>query len=116
MLPWQPKHHTISDFTKMAYIAKGIFKANYLLPARQNMNNFKHILHNIRLQYKHKIIVFKIPDYSYHGNRNCQNTVYSVAKKYYKNEICPRKNVKLTLFRLAFVIQVLLITLNTRPV
>ena len=23
----------------------GIFKANYLLPARQNMNNFKHILH-----------------------------------------------------------------------
>ena len=37
---------------------KGIFKANYLLPARQNMNNFKHILHKIHLQYKHKIIVF----------------------------------------------------------
>ena len=62
---------------------KGIFKANYLLPARQNMNNFKHILHNINLQYKHKIIVFKIPDNSYHGNRNCQKRVYSVAKKYY---------------------------------
>ena len=38
---------------------KGIFKANYLLPARQNMNNFKHILHNIHLQYKHKIKVLK---------------------------------------------------------
>ena len=63
---------------------KGIFKVNYLLPARQNMNNLKHILHNIHLQYKHKIIVFKIPDYSYHGNRNCQKLFYSVAKKYYK--------------------------------
>ena len=38
---------------------KGIFKVNYLLPAGQNMNNFKHILHNIHLQYKHKIIVLK---------------------------------------------------------
>ena len=38
---------------------KGIFKVNHLLPARQNMNNFKHILHNIHLQYKHKIIVLK---------------------------------------------------------
>ena len=52
---------------------KGIFKANYLLPARQNMNNFKHILHNIHLQYKHKIIVFKIPDYSYHAIRIAKN-------------------------------------------
>ena len=33
-----------------------------------------------------------------------------------KNEVCPRKNVKFTLFRLAFVIQVLLITLTTRSV
>ena len=37
---------------------KAIFKANYLLPARQNMNDFKHVLHNIHLKYKHKIIVF----------------------------------------------------------
>ena len=63
---------------------KGIFKATYLLPARQNMNNFKHILHNIHLQYKHKIIVFKIPGNIYHGNRNCQKRFYSVAKKYYE--------------------------------
>ena len=38
----------------------GIFISTYLLPARQNMNNFKHVLHNIHMQYKHKIIVFKI--------------------------------------------------------
>ena len=63
---------------------KGIFKAHHLLPARQNMNNFKHNLHNIHLQYKHKIIVFKIPGYSYHGNRNRQKRFYSVAKKYYE--------------------------------
>ena len=70
---------------KLAYSTKRAYsKANYLLPARQNMNNFKHILHNIHLQYKHKIIVFKIPDYSYHGNRNYQKRFYSVAKKYYE--------------------------------
>ena len=63
---------------------KGHIQSNYLLPARQNINNFKHILHNIHLQYKHKIIVFKIPDYSYHGNKNCQKPFYSVAKKYYE--------------------------------
>ena len=80
------------------------------------MNNFKHILHNIHLQYKHKIIVFKILDYSYHDNRNCQKPVYFIAKKITKNGICPGKNVKLTLFRLAFVKQVLLITLVTRSV
>ena len=34
MLPWQPKHHTISDFEKNGiFYQKGIFKANYLLPA-----------------------------------------------------------------------------------
>ena len=66
------------------FYEKGILKANYLLPVRQNMNNFKHILHNIHLQYKHEIIVFKIPDYSYHGNRNCQKRFNSVAKKYYE--------------------------------
>ena len=76
---------------------KSIFKVNYLLQARQKMNNFKHILHNIHLQYKQKIIVFKIPDYSYHGNMNCQKPFYSVAKKYYENEVCPRKIVKFTL-------------------
>ena len=60
MLPWKPKHHTISDFTKNGIFNEtGIFKANYLLPARQYMHNFKHILPNIHLQYKHKIIVFK---------------------------------------------------------
>ena len=63
---------------------KGMLKANYLLPARQNMNNFKHILHNIHLQYKHKIIVFKIPDYSYHGNRNCQKRFNSEAEEYFE--------------------------------
>ena len=63
---------------------KGIFKANYLLPAQHNMNKFKHILHNIHLQYKHKIIVFKIPDYSYHGNRKCQKRFNSVTKKAYE--------------------------------
>ena len=45
------------------------------------MNNFKHILHNIHLQYKHKITVFKIPDYSYHGNGNCQETVLLCSKE-----------------------------------
>ena len=70
---------------------KGIFKATYLLPAQQHMNNFKHILHNIHMQYKHKIIVFKIPDNSYHGNRNCQKWVYPIAKNVTKNEFCPRK-------------------------
>ena len=54
MLPWQPKHHTISDFTK-----NGIFDANYLLPAGQNMNNFQHILHNLYLLYKYTNNSFK---------------------------------------------------------
>ena len=63
---------------------KGIFKANYLLPTRQNMNNFNNIFYNIHLQYKHKIIVFKIPDYSYNGNKNCQKRFYTVVKKYYE--------------------------------
>ena len=80
------------------------------------MNNFKHILHNIHLQYKHKIIVFKIPDYSDHGNRNCQNGLTLKQRNITKNEVCSRKNVKFTLFRLAFVIQVLLIALTTRSV
>ena len=80
------------------------------------MNDFKHNLHNKHLQYKHKMILFKIPDYRYHGNRNCQKPFYSVAKNYYENEVCPRKNVKFTLFRLAFVIQVRMITLTTRSV
>ena len=53
MLPWQPKHHIISDFTKMVYSKKGIFYANYLLPACQNMNNFQHILHNLYQLYKY---------------------------------------------------------------
>ena len=54
MLPWQPKHHTISDFTKMAHSTKkGIFDANYLLPAWQNMNNFQHILHKLYLLFKY---------------------------------------------------------------
>ena len=34
MLPWQPKHHTISDFTENGiFNKKGIFEANYLLLA-----------------------------------------------------------------------------------
>ena len=96
---------------------KGIYKATYLLPARQNMNNFKHILHNIHLQYKHKIIVFKIPDNSYHGNRNCQKRFYSVAKK----KILRKMNFvqgkcEIDTFQTGFVIQVLLIKLATRSV
>ena len=81
---------------------KGIFKANYLLPARQNMNNFKHILHNIHLQYKHKIIVFKIPEYSYHGNRNCQKRFYSVTKKYYQNRILPKEKCEIDTIQTGF--------------
>ena len=81
---------------------KGIFKVNYLLPARQNMNNFKHILHNLHLQYKHKIIVFKIPDYSYHGNRNCQKPFYSVAKKYYEKWSLPKEKCEIYTFKTGF--------------
>ena len=33
---------------------KGLFKANYLLPAWQNMNNIQHILDNPHLLYKYK--------------------------------------------------------------
>ena len=32
------------------------------------------------MQYKHKIIVFEIPDYSYHGNRNF-NTILLCSKE-----------------------------------
>ena len=32
---------------------KGIFDANYLLPAWQNMNNFQHILHKLYLLFKY---------------------------------------------------------------
>ena len=54
MLPWKPKHHTISHFTKNGiFNKKGIFDANYLLPAGQNMNYFQHILHNLYLLHKY---------------------------------------------------------------
>ena len=54
MLPWQPKHHTIRDFTKNGiFNKKGILDANYPLPAGQNTNNFQHILHNQYLLYKY---------------------------------------------------------------
>ena len=95
---------------------KGIFKATYLLPARQNMNNFKHILHNIYMQYKHKIIVFKIPDNSYHGNRNCQNQLYSVSKEILRKMNFAQGKCEIDTFQTGFVIQVLLITLTTRSV
>ena len=81
---------------------KGIFKANYYLPAQQNMNNFEHILHNIHLQYKHKIIFFKIPNYSYHGNRNCQKRFYSVAKKYHENWSLPKEKCEIYTFQTGF--------------
>ena len=80
------------------------------------MNNFKYILHNIHLQYKQKIIVFKIPDYSYHGSKNCQKRFYSVAKKYYEKRILPKEKCEIDTFQTGFVIQVLLITLTTRSV
>ena len=38
---------------------KGIFDANYLLPAGQHMNNFQHILHNLYLLYKNTNDSFK---------------------------------------------------------
>ena len=41
------------------------------------------------MQYKYKIIAFKIPDNNYHGNRNSQKRFYSVAKKYYEKWILP---------------------------
>ena len=60
MLPWQPKHHIISYFTKNGiFNKKGIVYANYLLPAWQNMNNFQHILHNLYLLYKYTNNSFK---------------------------------------------------------
>ena len=80
------------------------------------MNNFKLILHNTHLQYKHKIIVFKIPDNSYHGNTNCQKRIYCVAKKYYVKLILPKEKCEIDTFQTGFVIQVLLITLTTRSV
>ena len=90
------------------FYQKGILKANYLLPARQNMNNFKHILHNIHLQHKHKICLIYMAI--------AKNGLTLKQRNITKNEVCPRKNMKLTLFRLAFVIQVLLIALTTRSV
>ena len=66
------------------------------------MNNFKHILHNIYLQYKHKIKVFEIPDYSYHGNRNCQKQFYSVAKKYCEKWILPKEKCEIDTFQVGF--------------
>ena len=60
MLPWQPKHHTIRDFTKNGiFNKKGILDANYLLSAGQNTNNFQHILHNQYLLYKYTNNTFK---------------------------------------------------------
>ena len=84
------------------FYEKGIFKANYLLPARQNMNNLKHILHDIHLQYKHKIIFFKIPDFSYHGKRNCQKRFNSVAKKYYEKWSLPNEKCEIDTFQTGF--------------
>ena len=45
-----------------------------------------------------------------------KNVLTLYQKNITKNEVCQRKNVELTLFRLAFVIQVLLLTLTTRSV
>ena len=50
MLPWQPKTSYNQPFQKEWHIQqKGIFNANYLLPAGQNTNKFQHILHNLHL-------------------------------------------------------------------
>ena len=98
------------------FYQKGILKANYLLPARQNMNNFKHILHNIHLQHKHKIVVLKFLIIVTMATGIAKNGLTLKQRNITKNEVCPRKNMKLTLFRLAFVIQVLLIALTTRSV
>ena len=80
------------------------------------MNNFKHFLHNIHLQYKQKIIVFKIPDYSYHGNRNCQKTVLLCSKEILRKMNFAQGKCEIDTFQTGFVIQVLLITLTTRSV
>ena len=47
---------------------------------------------------------------------NAKNGLTLSQRKLTKNEVCPKKNVKMTLFRLAFGIQVILITLTTRSV
>ena len=41
---------------------KGILDANYLLPARQNMNNFQHILSSYICYTSTQLIVLKTPD------------------------------------------------------
>ena len=38
---------------------EGIFYANYLLPALQNMNYLQHILHNLYMLYKYTNNSFK---------------------------------------------------------
>ena len=68
------------------------------------------------MQYKHKIRVFKIPDNSYQGNRNCQKRLYSVSKEILRKMNFAQGECEIDTFQTGFVIQVLFITLTTRSV
>ena len=100
MLPWQPNHHIISDFTKKGIFNKeGIFYVNYLLSAWQNMNYFQHILHNLYLLYKYTNNSFKDSRLELPWQQ-----LQEICPKNMTNiEVCPRKNVKLKPFRLIWV-------------
>ena len=104
MLPWQPKHHIISDFTKNGIFNKeGIFYANYLFPAIQNMNYFQHNLHNLYMLYKYTNNSFKDSrlELPWQQLQEMPQKFLTLWPKNKTNiEICPRKNVKLKPFRL----------------
>ena len=103
MLPWQPKHHTISQFTKNGiFNKKGILDANYLLPAGQNTNIF-NIFYTIYICYT------KYTNNSFKDSRLelLWQQLQEVPQKhllYFQKmtniELYPRKNVKLKPFRL----------------
>ena len=117
MLPWQPKHHTVSDFTNMAYSKKRAYSKQTISFQHDRIWIILNIFYTIYIcNTNKKILVFKILDNSYHGNKNCQKWVHSVAKKYYVKWILPKEKCEIDTFQTGFVIQVILITLTTRSV
>ena len=72
MLPWQPKHHTISVFIKMAYSTKGAYLKQTISFQHDRIGIILNLVYIIYICNTNTFLKKKNPNYSYHGNRNGQ--------------------------------------------
>ena len=103
MLPCQPKHHTISDFTKMVYSTKRAYSKQIISYQQYIIWIIFNIFYIIHICYTNtKNNSFKNSRLELPWQQDKCFTQW--LRNTTKTEICPRRNEKLTLFRLAFVI------------